>query len=265
MGNTSPFDATAAGYDAEFTHGNIGALSRARFWRLVGPHIGENAEVLELGGGTGEDACHFATRGARITLTDASHAMIETAQAKVRARGLEDRVKCLPLDMNRLHEAPYRNEALGERRFDAAYANFGALNCVANLSAFSPGLAQALRPGAPVFLTVMGPAVPWEWAWYLARAQPAKAFRRLKRGGATWRGMKIFYPSPRSLARALAPHFTLRSVAVVNAFVPPSYCETAFASRQGLLARLNAMDDRLVDSFLIARLADHYLAHFVRN
>ena len=39
-------------------------------------------------------------------------------------------------------------------------------------------LAPLLEPGAPLAWVVMGRHVPWEWAWYLARGDPRKAFRR---------------------------------------------------------------------------------------
>jgi SAM-dependent methyltransferase len=265
MHNPSPFDSTAAAYDAEFTQGRIGTLARARFWQQLAPFLPEDANLLELGGGTGEDACHFATRGAHITHTDASPAMVEAARAKVAARGLQDRIQCHQLDMARLSEPGYASNQLRNAPFDAAYANFGAVNCVPDLPALAKGLASLLRPGAHLFLTVMGPLAPWEWAWYLPRAQFRKAFRRLQSGGTEWRGMRIHYPSPKALATAFAPGFSLHTLSVVNAFVPPSYCEAAFATRPRLLARLDALDARFINTPTIAHLSDHYLAHFIRN
>lgn len=263
MGNASPFDATAAGYDAEFTHGRIGTLARERFWRRLTPCFAEGAALLELGGGTGEDACYFASQGARVTLTDASGAMVAAAREKVSARGLDSRVQCLQLDMTQLHLPEYRRAVLGDCVFEGAYSNFGAVNCVPDLAGLATGLASVLKAGAPLFLTVMGPLVPWEWGWYLARGKPSTAFRRLRRGGTVWRGLRIVYPSPRDLERAFAPRFALAQCSVVNAFVPPSYCEAAFAGRPGLLSWLDRMDERCVGSRVGVRLADHYLAHFV--
>ena len=262
MATDSPFDTTAAGYDDEFTRGRIGILARNRFWRYVAPHLSPSAHVLDLGGGTGEDACHFASQGARITCTDASAAMVATAQAKAAARGLSDCITCRQLDMASLATT---GELLPQAPFDAAYSNFGALNCVADLPALANGLARQLRPGAPVFLTVMGPCVPWEWGWYAARGQFAKAFRRLRRGGVDWRGLRVYYPSASRLRDAFAGHFALQRVVVINAFVPPSYCEAALSRHPRLLDRLDQLDERLGGSALLAGLADHYLAHLVRK
>lgn len=260
--SVSPFDAEAARYDADFTESAIGARARARVWRLADAVILPGMRVLELGGGTGEDACHFAARGAQVFHTDASERMVAMARAKAAARGLTGRVTCQVLDMG---QAGAVDAALAPQGpFDAVFSNFGALNCVGDLPGLAAGLAGVLRPGAPVLCTVMGPWVPWEWGWYLAKRDPGRAFRRLRRGGTAWRGLQVYYPAPAALARAFAPHFRLRSLSVVNAFLPPSYCEAALGARTRLLDRLDRLDERLIHARLLARFADHYLAHLER-
>lgn len=78
--------------------------------------------------------------------------------------------------MNRLAEPGYLAEALGAEPFDAAYANFGAINCVQDLAAFAKALAPALRPGAPLLLTVMGPWGPWSGSGSAGAANSARRF-----------------------------------------------------------------------------------------
>ena len=107
-----------------------------------------------------------------------------------------------------------RAESIGDLTplgpFDGALSNFGGLNCVADLGAVVDGLAACLRPGGSALLCIMGPVVPWEWAWYLLHREPRRAFRRFAEV-TWWRGLAIRYPSIRSMRRMLAPHFEVRS------------------------------------------------------
>ncbi len=148
--------------------------------------------------------------------------------------------------------------------FDGALSNFGGLNCVADLPGVAAGLAGCLRPGAMALLCVMGPLVPWEWAWYLRRGQPAKAFRRLRRGGVAWRGLTIRYPSIGALRRAFAPWFRMRRVSAVGALLPPSYVEEWAAQRPRLLDRLGRWERRAETWPPLPWLADHYLLELER-
>src|SRR5262249_48644141 len=149
--------------------------------------------------GTGEDAVYLGGRGVCVLATDIAPAMLEIARAKVTRAGLESMVEVrqLAIEELRIENVELRMKANAEGQFsilnsqfssplDGAFSNFGGLNCVADLSAVAVRLAACLRPGAPVLLCVMGPLVPWEWAWYLWRGQPRKAFRRLRRGGVSW-------------------------------------------------------------------------------
>jgi SAM-dependent methyltransferase len=175
MKQATPFDSMAADYDQAFTDTLIGARMRQAVWRRLDAAFCPGAHVLELNCGTGEDAVYLARRGVHVLATDISSAMLAAARAKVERAGLHELVQVEQLDITRLAE-----HAAGPRHFDGALSNFGGLNCVADLAAAARGLAAHLRPGAPALLCVMGPLVPWEWAWYLWRRQPRKAFRRLR-------------------------------------------------------------------------------------
>src|SRR4051812_39356643 len=79
----APFDAEATTYDAAFTETIVGKLQRARVWQYLDqcmPALPLN--VLEINCGTGTDAYHLASKGNRVTATDASAAMIKQALSK---------------------------------------------------------------------------------------------------------------------------------------------------------------------------------------
>jgi SAM-dependent methyltransferase len=273
----SPFDEMAADYDRSFTESQIGALMRQAVWRRLDACFRPGDRVLELNCGTGEDAVYLARRGVRVLATDIAPAMLEVARAKVARAGLEDLVEVRQLAIEELRmkkeEGRKKKEAQGDFSilhssfsipFDGALSNFGGLNCVADLGAVAAGLTNCLRPGGWALLCVMGPLVPWEWAWYLRRGQTAKAFRRLRRGGVGWRGLTIRYPSIGAVRRAFAPWFRARRVSAIGALLPPSYAEGWAARRGRLLARLNCWERRLEAWPPLPWLADHYLLELQR-
>ena len=149
--------------------------------------------------------------------------------------------------------------------FDGALSNFGGLNCVADLRAAAAGLAACLRPGAVAVLCVMGPLVPWEWAWFLGHGQPARAWRRLRPGGARWRGMTIRYPTVGGVRRAMAPAFRLRRAAAVGALLPPTYAEGWARRHPALLSRLARWERRVETWPPLPWLADHFLLELERR
>jgi len=75
---------------------------------------------------------------------------------------------------------------------------------VGDSGSLSGGAVKALGGGIAV-LCIMGPAVPWEWIWFLAKGQPRAAFRRLRHNGAEWSGIAVHYPSIAETRRAFAP------------------------------------------------------------
>lgn len=251
------FDAVAADYDRAFTETPIGRRMRAAVWRRLDAVYGPGDRVLELNCGTGEDAVHLARRGVRVLATDAAPAMVDVASRKVRAAGVEGLVRVAPLAIEQV------SDALG--CFDGVLSNFGGLNCVADLPRAAAGIASCVRPSGVVVLVVMGPTVPWEWAWFLGHGAPGRAFRRLGRGGVAWRGTRIRYPSIRALRHAFAPHCRLERVAAVGGLLPPPFAN-AWASRHPrLTARLDRAERALETMWPLPGLADHYLAELRRS
>ncbi|HWK90579.1 MAG TPA: class I SAM-dependent methyltransferase, partial [Longimicrobium sp.] len=235
-------------------------------WRRLDERFPAGARVLELGCGTGEDAAHLAERGVRGLATDGAPAMVETAARKARERGVSGIDFGVMTLESFASQAPAETALLDEHGpFDGAFSNFGALNCVEDLSPVARALAARLRPGAPAVLVLMGPVVPWEWLWFLARGRPGSAFRRLRRGGTRWRGATIRYPGIGAARRAFAPWFRPLRASAVGALVPPPYSEEWAGRRGRMLARLNAWERRWEDRFPLPWLADHYVLELERQ
>ena len=249
--STSAFDGKAPGYDAEFTASALGSLLRVRVWDRLSAVFAGRERLLELGCGTGEDAVRLARAGHYVFATDASAEMIRIARLKAAAAGCAERIEFSVMPIEALHTLP-RGQT-----FDGVFSNFGAINCVADIPRLAHSLAAHLQPGAPLLFVAMGRYVPWEWAWYLARGDRHRAFRRLDRAGVLWRGMNIHYPTPTELAEALAPQFVTRRRAALGFALPPSYAAGWLDSRPHWLGALAAVEraTRRVTSGL----ADHYM------
>jgi SAM-dependent methyltransferase len=210
---TAPFDRVAERYDAEFTATRLGRLLRARVWRHLSYTFTPGQRVLELGCGTGEDALWLARRGISVLATDISEGMLGQARRKAADQPL---VRFEQQDANAL---------VLRGTFDGAFANFGVLNCVADLGELAARLADRLRPGARLVAVVMPPFCLWETVWYALHGDVARATRR-------WRpcvaavgdaSLPVWYRTAGRVAREVREHFALRHVEPLGALLPPSY------------------------------------------
>ena len=229
---------------------------RAAVWARCAARFRPGFRILEMNCGTGEDACWLASQGMQVVATDISPRMIEVAQRKLAGRPKNHAVQFRTLaweQLGRLQEAP----------FDGMLSDFGGLNCVADLHGAAGSLATTLRPGAVAILCIMGPRVPWEWLWFLARGRPGAAFRRLHRRR-EWSGIAVHYPSITTTVKAFAPNFRLLRVGAIGALLPPPYTEGTLRRYPRLLATLERLERRWENRWPLPQLADHYLLELER-
>jgi len=263
-GLAAPFDAIADRYDETFTSSLIGEAQRSAVWRKLVKTFRPGDHVLEIGCGTGVDACFLAERNVRVAACDPSPQMIDVATRRIHQMSLEKLVR--PFVMRAEDITALRADEL----FDGAFSNFGALNCVEDLKGVARGLAGLLKPGAIAVLCWMGPSCFWEIGCYLAQGNRHKAFRRFNSDGVSARigdgaSIHVRYPSVRFLSRAFAPEFRLKSVQGIGVAVPPSYLEP-WARRHPRLLRLC----RQFDAYFgrcpgIRSMGDHVLVHLQRE
>ena len=259
----APFDAIAGRYDESFTNSMVGAAQRASVWKELEKAFRPGDSVLEIGCGTGVDACFLAERGVTVVACDSSPQMLNMAIRRIRENGRNGSVRPHLLAAEDI-------TALRRRSFDGALSNFGALNCVEDLPQFARDLAILLKPGATALLCWMGPCCAWEITWYLAQGNPGKAFRRFRRGGVTARlaegaTVRVYYPSIGLLRRTFAPEFRLVSFKGIGVAVPPSYVEY-WANRFPRLFDLSIRADSLLGrSPGLRAFADHILLEFRRE
>jgi SAM-dependent methyltransferase len=260
----APFDALAEDYDQGFTFSKIGQAQRSAVWQELGRTFRCGDRVLEIGCGTGVDACFLSECGVKVVACDSSQAMVRVAARRVREMG----ANASAVDL-RVLAAENLGALEQETPFDGAFSNFAALNCVEDLNAVGQNLGCLLKPGGTALLCFLGPSCFWEVFWYLLKAKPRKAFRRWHSAGVTAKlapgaSVQVRYYGVRSLARIFAPAFRLRSWSGIGLVVPPSYVESA-AQRFPALLKLAEQGDRLVASCPVIRgFSDHILLKFER-
>jgi SAM-dependent methyltransferase len=258
------FDAIAPDFDARFAAWESVAAQRRAVRRALLAAFSPGARLLELGGGTGEDALFLAAAGRYVHVTDGAPGMVARTRSKARAVGLDGRVSA---ERVALEELETWASARAGAPFDGAFSNFASINCVTDHASVARGLARVLPPGARALLVVFGPASPAEVVVLLGRGRFRAAFRRFSRHPAPARvageTFSVTYPPPRTYAGAFAPWFVLRRTTGIGVFVPPSSAEP-WVSRVPLVVAAAEALDRVVARPL-ALLADHVLLDFTRT
>jgi ubiquinone/menaquinone biosynthesis C-methylase UbiE len=257
------FDAIAPQFDARFgAWGSVAAQRRAVRAALL-REFPAGGKILELGGGTGEDAAFLAAQRFQVLLTDPSAAMVSLANKKIAPLGSSAQILAAE-DMEDFADCKL---AVGSELFDAAFSNFAPLNCVTDLSPVARGLARLLKPGAPAMLGIFGVFCPGEMVTELLRGRPQNVLRRLRHGNAAarlgGRDFSVVYHRRADLLRSFAPWFGLEKRLGIGIAVPPSAAEPWITRQPRLLAVMEAID-RLVAGPL-AGLGDHVLYQFRRT
>ncbi|MFZ0301682.1 MAG: class I SAM-dependent methyltransferase [Terracidiphilus sp.] len=257
------FDAIAPVFDQRFGAWGSVAAQRRAVREVLLREFPKRGHILELGGGTGEDAAFLAEAGYEVFLTDPSPAMVELAKAKLSPFGAGAEV----VTGEDLEDFAARHYSAGGRFFDGAFSNFAPLNCVVDLIPVARGLGQLLEPGAPAILVLFGTFCPGEMLTELFHRRPDQAMRRWKRGPMPARLAKrefpIVYHRRGALIRAFAPWFVLEKRLGIGVTVPPSAAEPWITDQPRLLGAMEALDRML--SRPLAFLGDHVLYQFRRT
>jgi SAM-dependent methyltransferase len=235
------FDGVAAEYDRSNAENTTLCAMRHRVLAAVGRYVPRPAHILDLGCGPGCDAETLAQAGYRVTAIDWSAAMVEEARRRILRAALSDRVEVRHLGIQDIDSLPAFS-------FDAAYSNFGPLNCVPDLVEAACQIGRRLRHGGVLITSVIGRVCPWEIALYAWRGNFARARARFAEGlvPVPLNGRTVWtrYYSPGEFERTFdAAGFRRLSLRSLGLLAPPPYMH-AFAGRHpALVARLLGADD----------------------
>jgi SAM-dependent methyltransferase len=257
METQQAFDGVASGYDQTNARNRTLCEMRERAMQAVEDVVPKGVHLLDLGCGPGSDAEHLARRGYRVTAIDWSHAMVGEARRRVCQAGLQDRVDVLHLGIQEL-------DRLSPARFDAAYSNFGPLNCVPDPAAAARLIADRLRRGGVLVASVIGRVCPWEIALYLARGDWSRARIRFREGlvAVPLDGRTVWtrYYTPTAFEQIFAAAgFTRVSLRTLGLLVPPPYLQAFAARHPTLVGALQRVEDRVGAWPAVRAWGDHFL------
>jgi ubiquinone/menaquinone biosynthesis C-methylase UbiE len=241
------FDLLAADYDRTWTNSGAGRLQRDAVWRYLLPLFQAGDRVLDLGCGTGEDACRLVRMGVNVSALDASSAMVRIA----RSRGVSAEVG----NIETIHAL--------NGSFDGMISNFGAMNCVPELSALRAPLARLVRPGGHLVICLMSRFCLMESLSFAWQFRFRKAVRRWKGYACAERlGLDVFYPSARQVRCALAPEFCAVRRIGIGFTVPPA----GLGDPSSTSLRVRGRIDGYIAGWPVLRgMADHQLHIFHRD
>lgn len=254
------FDAVAPAFDSRFGAWSSVAAQRRAVRAALLRRFSSGGHLLEIGGGTGEDAAFLAERGFNVLLTDPSPTMVKLAAEKLAPLGASAEIT----DGEEMEAFAQRYLAARRPLFDGVFSNFAPLNCVIDLEPVARGLAMLLKPGAAAMLVLFGTCCPGEMVVETLRGRPRQAFRRRKHGAVSARlaqcQFQVIYHRRSEVERAFAPWFTLEKRIGIGVAVPPSAAEPWISNHPRLLTTMERLD-RVMASPL-ASLGDHVLYQF---
>ncbi len=249
------FDSVAAVYDGPVGNNVLIQQLREKLWRAVRSTLPEGGRLLDLGCGTGLDAVYFASHAYDVVATDWSPEMAARTRARASEAGLNGiRVETLGIqELDRLQ---------GEH-FDAIYSDLGPLNCVFDLRAVARSCALLLRPQGVLVASVIGRTCPWEFAYYAAHGDWARARLRGARESVpvnlNRQTVWTRYYTPREFYAAFAPEFELASYRALGLFMPPPYLIRLYERWRPLFAPLRWLDEHLAGLPVLRDAGDHFL------
>jgi SAM-dependent methyltransferase len=257
------FDAIAPIFDSRYGAWLSVAAQRRAVRAALLQRFRSGGHLLEIGGGTGEDAAFLAERGFDVLLTDPSPTMVKLANEKLNPLGASAEVTAA----EEIGAFAERYLSAGRPLFDGVFSNFAPLNCVIDLEPVARGLAGLLKPGAAAMLVIFGTFCPGEMVVETLHGRPRQAFRRFQRGAVSARLAKqyfqVIYHRRSDIERAFAPWFVFEKRIGIGVAVPPSAAEPWISTRPRLLAALERFDR--VAASPLAVLGDHVLYQFRRK
>ena len=256
------FDKHAKNYDAVFTYSQIGKAQRMRVYHFLNKQnpTDKKQNILELNCGTGEDAQYFAQQGHSILATDISTEMMKVAKEKNKYPN----IRFQQLDISKVTKDTF------SEKFDMIFSNFGGLNCLSKsqLVSFFQASESLLKPSGKMVLVIMPKNCLWELFYFSIKGEFKKARRRNTNKplvvNVEGNKVKTWYYNPKEVMSLASDIYKVTAIKPIGIKIPPSYLESFFSSKKGVL-KLLIWAEKLYSNRFWAKYADHYLISFQKK
>ncbi len=255
------FDIASQSYDKSFTNTTIGKAQRMQVYKQLNDTIIQDKvlHILELNCGTGEDANYLSSLKHTVTATDISGKMVAVASDIFKNKDIIFH----QLDINELHQHSFKEN------FNLIFSNFGGFNCLSKneIKKFFNSAKKRISKQGKIILIIMPKQTIWEKIYFFCKGDFKKVNRRnsYKWIKANVDGVDVstWYFNPKDI-REISEGFSVKKIKPIGLFVPPSYLQSSFLGKKGMVSFLNRLDTLFGFSFL-AKYADHYYIELQKN
>jgi SAM-dependent methyltransferase len=259
------FDSASEEYDYTISHNYINTWIRKRSVRELGKITRRADVLLEIGCGTGTEAIQISKLVTGIVATDISEKMLHILKKKTMAKKLDRKILGVRA---RASEISTVVGYLPKGKVRVAYSFNGALNCEPELDKFPEQLSVIMDKGGYFVCSIRNTLCLPEILSHSLVFQFDKAVTRKNQptmvsvGGAD---IPSYYYPPESFARLFRPHFRIRKMIGLPAFLPPAYLNDYYLRTGIVRPVLEKLEFALGERFPFNRLGDQTLFVFQKE
>jgi ubiquinone/menaquinone biosynthesis C-methylase UbiE len=258
------FDSASEEYDYTISHNYINSWIRKRSINEL-HRITMTADVLlEIGCGTGSEAIQISKQVRRIVATDISEKMLDLLKRKVKAKRLDHKVLAVRVKASEISTI---KDLLPEGSVRVVYSFNGALNCEPDIHKVPGELSKIMQEDGYFLCSIRNTlCLPEALSHSLILQFDKMAARKDQPTMVSVGGMDIpaFYYSPSRFATIFRPHFRVRKMIGLPAFLPPAYLSDYYLRTGKARLILEKLESVLGGRFPFNRLGDQTLFVFQR-
>ncbi len=259
------FDSASEEYDYTISHNYINSWIRKRSVNELHRITRTSDVLLEIGCGTGSEAIQISKQVKGIVATDISEKMLDLLKRKVHARRLDRKIIAAKA---RASEISGVKDLLPEGRVRVAYSFNGALNCEPDIESVPGQLSRVVEDDGYFLCSIRNTlCLPEALSHSLVLQFDKMSTRKDQPTMVSVGGMDIpsFYYSPARFAQLFRPHFRVRKMIGLPAFLPPAYLSNYYLQTGKARLILEKLEFVLGSRFPFNRVGDQTLFVFQRE
>lgn len=258
------FDSASEEYDYTISHNYINSWIRKRSINELHRITKTSDVLLEIGCGTGSEAIQISKQVKGIVATDISEKMLDLLKRKVQAKRLDRKIVGAKA---RASEISNVKDLLPEGTVRVAYSFNGALNCEQDIDKVPSELSNVVQKDGYFLCSIRNTLCLTEALSHSVVLQFDKmSTRKDQPTMVSVGGMDIpaFYYSPTRLVQLFRPHFRVRKIIGLPAFLPPAYLSGHYLQTGKARVVLEKLEFVLGNRFPFNRVGDQTLFVFQR-